>query len=88
MSGHDRFDNLKMVLGIYTSLLYEQPISTTKDVMSIYPVIFERRGQLADERLGRFVREKGSTRANDHALFAAGQHDVCAALVYKKPGSV
>lgn len=66
-------------------ILCEQSDSTKKDVVSVYPVLlFHRGGKLAYKRLGRLVKEKGSTRADDHALLTAGQHHVRATLNSKE----
>lgn len=66
-----------------------QPSSTTKNVIPVYPVLLvERASKLAYECLGCFTKEKGSTRADDHALFTAGQHYVRATLVFEEPRSV
>jgi hypothetical protein len=67
-----------------------QPSSTTKNIIPVYPVrFFERAGELSYECLGCFItEEKGSTRADDHTFFTAGQHYVRATLVSEEPRCV
>ena len=66
-----------------------QTNSIAKDVMPVYPVLFfERAGELAYECLRCFAKEKGSTRADDHAMFTTGQHYVRATMVPEEPRSV